>query len=62
MFIAQVLLAQEQNIPGVTPLEPSTVPVETIAEPGAGLFDQLVSVFSNSTEDTEIPAVSYLSF
>jgi hypothetical protein len=57
MFIAQVLLAQEQTIPGVTQLEPSIVPVETIAEPpGAGLFDQLVSVFTNSTGDTEIPA------
>jgi hypothetical protein len=53
MLIAQTLLAQEKSIPGVTLLEPSTVPV---AEPGAGLFDQLVGVFTNSTEDTEIPA------
>ncbi len=55
MFIAQILLAQENSIPGVTPLEPSTVPVTAPAEPGAGLFDQLVNVLTNSTEDTEIP-------
>jgi hypothetical protein len=53
MLIAQALLAQEKSIPGVTLLEPSTVPV---AEPGAGLFDQLVNVITNNTEDTEIPA------
>jgi hypothetical protein len=54
MFVPQVLLAQEQSIPGVTPFVQSTPPL--VPEPGEGLFDQLWGVFNNSTEDLEIPA------